>query len=130
VTFAKDTEILTSTLAFWTAHFGVHTCNNNNKYPHLPLRVYIDNPDMLHKSYLYRGQLYLCTIVYLTFLCKSMRLSAHTPQNYFQSPDWSTNQKLGNISMVYRDTVTLFKGQPNFLCSLQKRKGMVSRLTK
>ena len=63
MTFTKDTEILTSTLAFWTAHFGVHTCNNNNKSPHLPLRVYIDNPDMLHKSYLYRGQLYLCIIV-------------------------------------------------------------------
>jgi len=44
-----------------------------------------------------------------------MRVSAHTPQIYFQSPDWYTNQKLGNISMVYRDTVTLFKEQPNFL---------------
>ena len=54
------------------------------------------------------------TIVYLTFLCKSMRVSEHTPQNYFQSPDWSTNQKLVNISMVYRDTVTLLKEQPNF----------------
>jgi hypothetical protein len=26
VTFAKDTEILTSTLAFWTAYLCVHTC--------------------------------------------------------------------------------------------------------
>jgi len=59
-----------------------------------------------------------------------MRVSAHTPQNYFQSPDWSTNQKLGNISMVYRDTDTLFKEQPNFFFSLQERKGMASRLTK
>ena len=74
--------------------------------------------------------IFRCTIVYLTFLCKSMRLSAYTPQNYFQSPDWSTNQKLGNIAMVYRDTVTLFKEQPNFLFSLQEWKGMASRLTK
>jgi hypothetical protein len=29
------------------------------KSPHLPLRLYIENPDMLHKSYLYKGQLYL-----------------------------------------------------------------------
>jgi len=31
--------------------------NNNNKSRHLPL--YIDNPDMMHKSYLYRGHMYL-----------------------------------------------------------------------
>ena len=51
-----------------------------------------------------------------------MRLSAYTPQNYFQSPDWSTNQKLGQISMRYRDTVTLFKEQPNFFFTPGKKR--------
>ena len=65
---------------------------------------------------IYRCFFYWCTIVYLTFLCKSMRVQVlHIPHYYFQSPDWSTNQKLGNIYMVYRDTVTLFKEQSNFL---------------
>jgi len=53
-----------------------------------------------------------------------MRVSAHTPQNYFQSPDWYTNQKLGNISIVYRDTVTLLKSSQIFFFHSRKEKGL------
>jgi hypothetical protein len=33
--------------------------NNNNNSRRLPVRLYIGNPESLHKSYMYRGHLYL-----------------------------------------------------------------------
>ena len=33
--------------------------NNNNNSRRLPVRLYIGNPESLHKSYMHRGHLYL-----------------------------------------------------------------------